>query len=62
MNIENEEKVHWVTPNYICKVKSGIAKIMEPTKHTEIGWFDLNNLPENLTIPTKKAISDYKKQ
>lgn len=60
VDIENEDKVHWVTPSYLCKVKSGIAKIMEPTKHSEMKWFNLSNLPDNLTIPTKKAINDYK--
>lgn len=57
-----EEKVHWITPSYLCRVISGVAKIMEPTKHTEIGWFKLNELPDNLTIPTKKALEDYTKQ
>ena len=59
VNIENEEKVHWVTPSYLCKILSGTAKITEPGKHTEIGWFKLDNLPEDLTITTKKAIRDY---
>ena len=62
VDIENEEKVHWVTPSYLCKVLSGTAKIMEQNKHTEIGWFRLDNLPEDITITTKKAIKDYKNE
>lgn len=60
VDIEGEDKVHWVTPSYVCKVKSGVAKIMEPTKHTEMGWFKLDELPEDITITTKKALKDYK--
>jgi len=33
---------------------------MEPTKHTDMGWFKLDELPDNLTIPTLTAIEGYK--
>jgi len=59
VDMVEEEKVHWVSPNFLCRVVSGKAKIMEPTKHAEMGWFSLNELPSMLTIPTKKALEDY---
>jgi ADP-ribose pyrophosphatase YjhB (NUDIX family) len=59
VDIEGEDKVHWITPSYVCRVAGGIAKIMEPTKHSEMGWFSLSNLPDKLTIPTKKAVADF---
>ncbi len=34
---------------------------MEPNKASDMKWFDLNNLPDKLTITTKKALADYKK-
>ena len=54
-----EGKSHWVTPSFLCKVVSGTAKIMEPKKHLDMKWFDLSDLPDNITITTKKAIKDY---
>ena len=58
--IENE-KSHWVSPSYLCKINKGEAKIMEPTKHIDMKWFKLTELPQNLTITTKDAINNYKK-
>ena len=54
-----EGKSHWVTPSYLCKVVGGEAKIMEPEKHLDMKWFDLNDLPTNITLTTKKAVKDY---
>ena len=53
------EKSHWVAVSYLCKVKSGVAKIMEPNKASDLGWFPIDNLPDKLTITTKQAINDY---
>lgn len=55
------EKTHWVSPSFLCKIIKGEPKIMEPLKHTEMKWFPLNQLPEKLTITTQKAIDCYKK-
>ena len=58
--IENE-KSHWVSPSYLCKITRGEPCIMEPVKHLDMQWFSLDNLPENITITTKNAIENYKK-
>ena len=60
-HIIKEEGVHWVATSFLCKIKSGIPKIMEPDKASDLRWFDLDKLPEKLTITTKKALSDYNK-
>ncbi len=60
-HIIKDENAHWVAMSYLCKIKSGIPKIMEPNKASDMKWFDLNNLPDKLTITTKKALADYKK-
>lgn len=60
-HIIKEENVHWIAPSYLCKIKSGEAKIMEPDKASDMKWFALDNLPDKLTITTKKAIEDYNK-
>lgn len=51
-----EEKVHWVAPTFLVKIIGGQIKNMEPEKHKDIRWFPVNNLPENITITTKRAI------
>ena len=46
-----EEDLHYITIFVKCGAKTYDAKIMEPEKCTEIGWFDWCNLPENLFLP-----------
>ncbi|CAN5177497.1 NUDIX domain-containing protein [soil metagenome] len=36
---------------------NGEAINNEPHRHSEIGWFDLNNLPENITAHAMQAIT-----
>ena len=60
-HIIKEEGVHWVATSFLCKIKSGVPKIMEPDKASDLRWFDLDKLPEKLTITTKKALRDYNK-
>ena len=56
--IKVEEK-HWVSPSYLCRIVKGEPRIMEPTKHLDMQWFSLNQLPEKLTITTQFAIQKY---
>ena len=32
---------------------------MEPDKCSELSWYDINNLPENIIPCVKKAIENY---
>ena len=61
-HIVKNDNQHWVSPSFLCTITKGIPKIMEPTKHTDMKWFDLDRLPENLTITTQDAINAYRKQ
>ncbi len=57
------EKQHWVSPSFLCKLKSGTPKILEPEKCEAIGWFTLEkaeNLP--LSLATKINLSDLMKR
>lgn len=60
-HIIRNENAHWVAASYLCKIENGIPKIMEPDKASDMKWFNLNELPDKLTITTKKALEDYKK-
>ncbi|MEW9094914.1 MAG: NUDIX domain-containing protein [Clostridiaceae bacterium] len=51
-----EEKSHWVAPSFLVKIIKGEVKNMEPNKHKDIKWFSIDNLPDNITLTTKKAI------
>ena len=58
-----DEKQHWVSPTYICRISTGEPKILEPEKCAEIGWFTLEEaeaLP--LSIVTKYDVSILKKK
>ena len=60
-HIIKEENAHWIATSYLWKIKSGESKIMEPDKASDMKCFYINNLPNKLTITTKKDLEDYKK-
>jgi 8-oxo-dGTP diphosphatase len=58
-----DEGQHWVSPTFICRLKSGTPHIREPRKCEEIGWFSLDEIPEAmLTIASKKGLEYLKKK
>ena len=57
------ENQHWVSPTFICAMKSGTPRIREPHKCEEIGWFDLDRIPENqLTIASRKSLESFRRK
>ena len=44
---------HYITIATIGKVISGEPKIMEIDKATDIGWFEFDNLPKPMFLPTQ---------
>ena len=54
-----QEKQHWVSPTYICKIKSGVPNIQEPKKCVDIQWFDVNQAPNELTQITRINLENY---
>lgn len=62
-----EEKQHWVSPTFLCKIKSGQPKICEPEKCEQIGWFTLEEIEKfELSMPSKHDLliikEKYKEQ
>ena len=45
-----KSKVHWHSVSFLCKIKNGVPKIMEPDKFNQIKWFSLSKIPENSGI------------
>jgi len=54
-----EEEQHWVAPAYLGKIVSGEAKNCEPHKTGAVQWFEMNGIPENLTMTARNAIEAY---
>lgn len=50
---------HWITLLYLCRV-NGHPVNKEPDIHLRLEYFDIDNLPENITRPTMDAIIAYK--
>jgi len=54
-----EEGQHWVSATYVARHESGVPRILEPAKCSEIGWFDLSALPEPLSAITQENLRVY---
>jgi 8-oxo-dGTP diphosphatase len=57
-----DEEQHWVAPAYLGRIVSGEAKNCEPDKAREVRWFELDRIPENLTMTARNAIEAYVRQ
>lgn len=58
-----EEKQHWVAIAYLCKIKKGKPKILEPNKCSKIGWFTISEMEKMpLSIPTRHRLIELKKK
>jgi ADP-ribose pyrophosphatase len=56
------ESQHWVSPPYLGRVLQGQARNCEPQKTSQVEWFALDNLPANLTMTARNAITAYKRR
>jgi 8-oxo-dGTP diphosphatase len=57
-----DEGQHWVSPSFICTITSGEPTIRETAKCTEIGWFALDEMPDDLTQVTRVNLAHYKEK
>ena len=57
-----EEGQHWVSPTFICTIYAGEPRIREPAKCAEIGWFDLDSIPDDLTQITRLNLRHYRER
>jgi 8-oxo-dGTP diphosphatase len=47
---------HWVSPVFLVKIISGTPQNMEENKHSDLRWFEISCLPDNITLTTKSAV------
>ena len=57
-----DEHQHWVSPTFICRIVSGDPVIREPGKCTEIGWFTVDQVPDDLTVITRRNLANYRER
>lgn len=57
-----DEGQHWVSPTFICMIIKGTPQIREPGKSSQIGWFDPEKVPEELTLITRQNLSHYRQK
>jgi ADP-ribose pyrophosphatase YjhB (NUDIX family) len=51
---------HWLSLIYVTRDFTGEATLTEPDKLSEIGWFDLSDLPQPLSAFSAKAFAAMK--
>ncbi|MFS8070023.1 MAG: HAD-IB family phosphatase [Byssovorax sp.] len=55
----SDQDRQWLAYSYLGHVEAGQARRREPEKHESIGWFPLDQLPENLSHVTRDAVDAY---
>jgi 8-oxo-dGTP diphosphatase len=56
------EGQHWVSPTFVCSVRSGVPAIREPGKCTEIAWFAPEDAPADLTQISRTNLEHYRER
>jgi ADP-ribose pyrophosphatase YjhB (NUDIX family) len=59
--IDIDAHSHWVAPTYLARIETGEPSVQEPEAHSACGWFDLDTLPEPLTVATQQTLAAYLK-
>jgi ADP-ribose pyrophosphatase YjhB (NUDIX family) len=49
------DRQHWVSLIYITRDYNGEPQLTEPDKLSDMGWFDLEDLPQPLSVFSKAA-------
>ena len=53
------DNAHWVSPAYVVRLVSGSPQNLEPEKTATIEWFPLSQLPENLGLAARSALTSF---
>ena len=55
--IVEADSQHWISMIYVARAFSGEPQLTEPDKLSEMGWFDLSDLPQPLSVFSQKAFA-----
>jgi len=61
-DIIEDEGQHWVATQFQCKIVSGTPTNLEPDKCDELKWFDLDKIPEKITLVTADGVEHLKRE
>lgn len=51
------DRQHWISLLYVTDDATGEPQLTEPDKLSEIGWFDLDDLPQPLSVFTQTVLT-----
>lgn len=51
------DRQHWVSLLYVSEDTMGEPQLTEPDKLSDIGWFDLDDLPQPLSVFTQTVLT-----
>ncbi|PLK71306.1 DNA mismatch repair protein MutT [Rhizobium sp. TH135] len=51
------DRQHWISLLYVTDDTTGEPQLTEPDKLSEIGWFDLDDLPQPLSVFTQTVLT-----
>lgn len=49
---------HWIAPVHVASSIVGVPQLLEPTKHSGLEWFPLDDLPDRVTVATRVAVEE----
>lgn len=55
--IDAAARTHWVAPTYRAHITAGEPAVQEPDALGGCGWFELDALPQPLTLATRTALA-----
>lgn len=50
---------HFITLGFLCEKFIGSPEVKEPDEITEWKWFDIDNLPKKMFLPSLKMVQNY---
>lgn len=53
--ITPDEQAHWVSPVFLATEFEGQPSLLEPEKHSGLGWFALDDMPSPLASSAREA-------
>jgi 8-oxo-dGTP diphosphatase len=56
------EGQHWISPTFLCTIRTGEPTILEPEKCSEIAWFNPDAPPADLTQITRENLDHYRRR
>lgn len=56
--VETEQK-HWVSVEFLVTPKNNKNPVMDQFESEKMKWFSIDNLPSNITQPTREAVDAY---